>query len=313
MDCPVDASIVTMELDLPGRSESAGYSRKDFNLPDNACVLFSGGRPQKFQNAEYWRVILSLLSERPDLYYLAVGVAEDNVPFLSQMMPAEVRNRIQFLGWRTDYLRILGMADIVLDTYPSGGGVVMVDAMAMGIPIISFENDYMKQFDQTEASGAEENIPVPELIIPRGAFDKMKELLSKLIEDKGYRLSVSKRCKEHIFKTRGNPKRMVERCEAIYVKVLENSMDNYYYNKRMIEVEARLAELEQRLSVVRKQEKELQEREQELQEREHEHQALQQTRAVVIASKLAEHPLLMKVVETGYKFMAKIYHWFGGR
>jgi len=38
-----------------------------------------------------------------------------------------------------------------------------------------------------------------------------------------------------------------------------------------------------------------------------EHQALQQTRAVIFARKLGEHPFLMKLASAGYSFMAKMY------
>jgi predicted O-linked N-acetylglucosamine transferase (SPINDLY family) len=31
------------------------------------------------------------------------------------------------------------LADVVIDTFPSGGGHVLIEAMALGIPFISFE------------------------------------------------------------------------------------------------------------------------------------------------------------------------------
>jgi len=66
---------------------------------------------------------------------------------------------------------------------PSGGSVVLMDAMALGIPVVSFKNNYMKLFDQTDWSSAEEIIPIADLLLNRGDFTQMKSLLTKLITD----------------------------------------------------------------------------------------------------------------------------------
>lgn len=44
-----------------------------------------------------------------------------------------------------------------------------------------------------------------------------------------------------------------------------------------------------------------------------EHESLQQSKAVIFARKLGEHPFLLKLTLVVYRFLAKIYHWFGGR
>lgn len=52
---------------------------------------------------------------------------------------------------------------------------------------------------------------------------------------------------------------------------------------------------------------------QEQQALQQDYQALRQTRAVVLARTLAEHPVLMKLAETVYSVLSKVYYWFGGR
>jgi len=222
IDCPVGCSLVDLEIELPKRSDIAVYSKEEFDLPENACILFTGGRHPKFQDMEFWKMILDVLCGYPNVYYLAVGVEEHQIPFLESLLSPEIKTRIRFLGWREDYLRILGMADIVIDTYPSGGGIVLFDAMALDIPVVSFENNYMRPYDQTKWSPAEEFIAISDIIVPRGDFEQFKRVTSRLIEDKEYRSSIAHRCRKNILQARGNPAQTVRRCEEIYVKVLED-------------------------------------------------------------------------------------------
>ena len=238
IDCPVGCSLVDLEIKLPKRSEIAVYSKEEFNLPKNACILLSGGRHPKFQDMEFWKAILDVLTGYPNVYYLAVGVEECQIPFLESLLSPEIKTRIRFLGWREDYLRILGMADIVIDTYPSGSGVVLLDAMALDIPIVSFENNYMRPYDQTDWSPAEEFITVSDVIVPRGDFEQFKRITSRLIEDKECRTSIAHHCRKNILQTHGNPERMVRRCEEIYVKVFEDKQQEH---KSVNNIEAAIA------------------------------------------------------------------------
>jgi glycosyltransferase involved in cell wall biosynthesis len=142
------------------------------------------------------------------------------------MLPQEIRDRIRLLGWRreVDYLRILILADILIDTFPSGGGTILFDAMSLGIPVVSFRNNYMKLFDQTDWSVAEEILHPPEMIVSREDLSELEKVISRLIQDKNYRLDIGRRCQEHIFEKRSNPRRAIRKCEEIYMRVLEEKL-----------------------------------------------------------------------------------------
>jgi glycosyltransferase involved in cell wall biosynthesis/phospholipid N-methyltransferase len=232
MDCPVDCSLIDFKDDLPKRENINFYSKRDFNIPEDSLVILSGGRPSKFQDRNFWKAIIDILDAYKNTYYLAVGVQEYQVDFLKELVSDENKNRIRFLGWREDFRQILGMADIVIDTFPSGGGIVLTDAMSFSIPIVSFANNYMRLYDQTDWSPAEEFINVPDIIIPRGDFEQLKVVISKLINDEDYRRHLGDICYEQIHQTRENPEGMVKRCEEIYIKVLEQKINRESYNNR---------------------------------------------------------------------------------
>lgn len=225
MDAPCDCSLVDLEVELPVRDNLTFYRKQQFNIPEESFVLMSGGRYTKFQEPAFWNAIIDIMRDHVNVYYVVVGATESEIPLLSAIVPAELKARLRFVGWREDFLKILGLADTVLDTFPSGGGVVLMDAMALGIPVVSFKNNYMQLFDQTDWSPAEEFVPIPDLLLNRSDFTQMKSLLTKLITDQAYRIKMAKLCKESINANKGNPERMVRKCEGIYIEVLRKKLE----------------------------------------------------------------------------------------
>lgn len=222
IDCPVSCSQLFLEQHLPNRAGIVPSKKSELDLPDRSCVIASAGRYTKFQDPEFWKAIIAVLKDRPETYYLAMGVEESQIPFISSMLSRAIRSQIRFVGWRgNDYLSTLSLADIYIDTFPSGGGC-LVDAMALGIAVVAFRNDYMKVYDQTDWSPAEELIEIRELVVPPGDFAEMKRVVSHLIDDQEDRRDLAQRCQAHTVETMGDPARGVRRAEEIYDRILQN-------------------------------------------------------------------------------------------
>jgi hypothetical protein len=67
IDCPCDCSLVHIGLDLPDTDSITPYRKKDFKIPDDSRILLSAGRYVKFQNIDFWKSIISILSAFPML------------------------------------------------------------------------------------------------------------------------------------------------------------------------------------------------------------------------------------------------------
>lgn len=223
IDSPCNCSLVPLEVDLPDAETITVCAKDQLNIPEEGTVLMSGGRYVKFQNPDFWKTIVDILCANHNIYYVAIGL-DQKPDFLNELLTPEIEERLRFIGWSGDYLGTLGLADIVVDTFPSGGGVVIVDAMALGIPVVAFRNNYLKLFDQTDWSPAEEFIEMDDLIVERGDFAGLKHVISKLMSDKDYYREISEQCREQIHLSRGNPERMVLRCENIYRKAIGQKM-----------------------------------------------------------------------------------------
>ena len=219
-DCPVNCSHVPLELQLPQRQTTTPISRSSLNIPAEAVVMVTGGRWPKFQGENFWRAMIELLHELDDLYWLVIGVQPEQVPFLDSLLPVELRSRIIFHGWRIDYLQLLAASDLVVDTYPVGGAVFLIEAMSLSLPTISFKNDYVAEYSNNDSSGGEEIVALDELLLERGDFEQMKTLVRRLANDHDYRRRLGEKCYEQVRQTRGEPSRMVRRCEEVYEKLL---------------------------------------------------------------------------------------------
>jgi len=226
IDCPLNCSLLNMELELPQRDRIAAHTRQDLDIPEEAIIVATAGRHVKFQEPGFWRAVIDLLEEHPQLYYLAMGLDEPQVPFITPMLSPDTRKRLRFLAWRgDDYMKNLCLADFFIDTHPSGGGTVIEDATALGIPAILFEQDFMRIFDQVNWSPADDLFDIRDMVVPRGDYAAMKRMASRMIDDVEFRNRIAAYCHEYIHRTRGNPERAVHQFEDIIARVLKEAAD----------------------------------------------------------------------------------------
>lgn len=225
LDSPVDASLVKMELEYLSAQEIAPSSREALGLPADAFVLLSAGRHVKFQDKDYWNAIVGVLGAAPHVHYVVVGAKEEQLPFLDSVLPQPIKSRVHFVAWADHYQRLLLLADLYLDTYPSGGGVTLEESMALGIPFVSFENNYLKMYDQVDWSPAQELFYHPESILPRGDFAAFSAQVSRLIADAGLRARLGSECQRHILSSKGQPARAVRKCEEIFGQVFQRNRE----------------------------------------------------------------------------------------
>lgn len=221
IDTPCNCTLMQLGLDLPEIKSITPITRKEIKIPEAACVLMSAGRYVKFQNKEFLQTIIDAMGQYPDVYFIIVGATEKQIPFFSDMVSDELKKRIYLFGWRTDILNLFSVADIVIDTYPSGGGHVLIEAMSLGIPFISFENNYLGNFDQTDWSVADEFVDIPDLVLERGNFKKFANVLHQLITDKNYRAEMGKICKSRINVSMSSPDKSVLNFEKIILEIIK--------------------------------------------------------------------------------------------
>ncbi|MDD7806041.1 MAG: glycosyltransferase family 4 protein [Endozoicomonas sp. (ex Botrylloides leachii)] len=135
--------------------------RKTFNIPKhNMVLLFIGS---SFSTKGLNRCILALGSlpeEKKQKTTLLVVGGDKSTQFKRQAKRLNIDNRIIFVGAREDIAKIMICADLLIHpAYTESAGMVLVEALAAGLPVLVTENcGYAFHIKKAEAGVV---IPVP--------------------------------------------------------------------------------------------------------------------------------------------------------
>jgi glycosyltransferase involved in cell wall biosynthesis len=110
--------------------------RSDFGLSNHAVLWISVGTRLHDEISANWASdMLNLLERYPNVHWLLVGVNT-----LPAVLNGENSQRIHALGYRTDVIDVLDIADIYLNPPRIGGGFSVAEAMGQGLPVVTFTN-----------------------------------------------------------------------------------------------------------------------------------------------------------------------------
>ena len=118
--------------------------RRDvLNIPSDAVVYLSAQRGFKY-NHNTARLQMKILKEVPNSYFLLKGMANQELvkSFFTKLAEEEGVDcdRLRFLpavSLSATHRANLGIADVVLDTYPYNGATTTLETLWMGIPIVT--------------------------------------------------------------------------------------------------------------------------------------------------------------------------------
>lgn len=117
--------------------------RDHLNIPQDAVIYLSGQRGYK-RHIDTARLQMRILKEIPNSYFLIKGLSDQGAiaKFFTQLAEEEGVNcdRLRFLpdvGSEAVHRANLGIADVVLDTYPYNGATTTLETLWMGIPMVT--------------------------------------------------------------------------------------------------------------------------------------------------------------------------------
>jgi predicted O-linked N-acetylglucosamine transferase (SPINDLY family) len=125
------------EADVPS------IRRSDFNIPNNAIVYFSSQRAMK-QHPDVIQAQMQIIKQVPNSYLLIkagpdISINENYFIYMAEKVGISL-DQIRFLG-RTPNEFIhranLRIADVILDTFPYNGATTTLEALWMGLPLVT--------------------------------------------------------------------------------------------------------------------------------------------------------------------------------
>lgn len=136
-----------LPLYLPAIPKLPPLSRADFGLSETERVYICPQNLLKIQ-PEFDLILGDILAQDPAGTILLFQRSEGQNALLKARFRQTIgphADRIQWLGYQPfeRYLRLLQLADVVLDTTPVGGGLTTLNALAVGTPVVTLTGDWL--------------------------------------------------------------------------------------------------------------------------------------------------------------------------
>ena len=122
-------------------------SRRDFALPEGR-TLYLLPHPIFKLHPDFFAALRRLLREDGNATLVFVGrvSAEWAEVVRSRLAPSATAGNVVFAGWLSpdDFVRLMDICDVLLDSFHFGGGNTTAEALATGIPIVTLPGAYMR-------------------------------------------------------------------------------------------------------------------------------------------------------------------------
>lgn len=196
---PVDNNVDSLALN----KEKA---RKELNISADTKVIFASGSHKKFAPIgfpSFENVVSDVLSAHPDSIFYIAGIKGNEYfwPKLQKRFP----NRLIIYGkldYATEYMQLLAASDLVIDSYPVGGGTAIIDAVKAGKPVLTLhttvQSDYLLQ---SKASCIN--------------YDEFKQKACRILCESAYAEEIYQDVYDK-WRNSLNPEAWRARCQAIY-------------------------------------------------------------------------------------------------
>ncbi|HEY0003255.1 MAG TPA: hypothetical protein VGB17_00495, partial [Pyrinomonadaceae bacterium] len=144
------------------RPRAAKMKRAEFGIPEGCTVSLTVAQLYKLLPDGHWnygQTIKALLEREPDHYHILIGPGPEEIKkrLLDnfQSSSPEVASRFIRLEGQSEIAPFLMLADFLIESFPRMGGILRIDAMRHGLPIVAVRNTALNIFSETGALPAD--------------------------------------------------------------------------------------------------------------------------------------------------------------
>lgn len=185
--------------------------KRELNLPEGDLLVGTAGRLVPVKGYKYLiEALHHLLRQIPNVTFLILGDGPLRNDLEQLADNLGLSKKIIFLGWRSDVSRILSILDLfVISSLNEGMGRVLVEAMALGKPIVATRVGGIPSVVADGESG---------LLVPSRDSMGLAEAMGKLLNspERAREMGEEGRKRVPLF----SAKTMVERTEQLYKELL---------------------------------------------------------------------------------------------
>lgn len=184
----------------------------DLGIPITDSIVGTVGRLVEIKGHRYLLDAARLvLNKMPNTTFLLIGDGYLMTELISHASAMGIENKVIFAGWRSDVPQLINTFDIfVLSSLNEGMGRVLVEAMAMGKPIVASDIGGIPDLVKDGANG---------ILFPPRDVDAMAEAILKLLLDRELRRKMGNEGKKLAYPAYDTSV-MVRKIEGLYEKLL---------------------------------------------------------------------------------------------
>lgn len=207
-----DAELIPLGIERPSVAPAA--SRRELGLPEDALVMITVGRVVARKAPEQLIEVMRI-ARRANAHLIVVGDGPRLVPVRQAAAAAGLSERVHLLGQISEERKnqALAVSDIFVSTSQHEGfGLVFLEAMAFGLPIICYDHGGQTDFLSNGVTGA---------VLPLNDIPGFARALEDLCEHPEARRAMA-----------ANNRRLVEsylidKCAARYERVFEDAVRTF--------------------------------------------------------------------------------------
>jgi len=207
-----DAELIPLGIERPSPPVAPG--RREFGIPEDALVLVTVGRVVARKAPEQLIEVLRMTS-RANAHLIVVGDGPRLGAVRQAAAEAGLTERVHLLGQTSEDVknRALAVSDIFISTSQHEGfGLVFLEAMAFGLPIICYDHGGQTDFLSNGATGA---------VLHLNDVAGFARALQDLCDDPDLRRKMAANNLQLV------ERYLIDKCAARYEKVFEDAVRNF--------------------------------------------------------------------------------------
>jgi glycosyltransferase involved in cell wall biosynthesis len=149
----VDRKVDLIPLGIDRPPQNIRAQRSDFGLPEDAFVLVTAGRIVARKASTQ---LIETLAALPDVFLLVIGDGPEAAAVKQRASELGVENRLRMLGYVSDEVKYgaYSVSDVFVSTAQHEGfGLVFLEAMSFGLPVVCYNRGGQTDFLSTPTTG----------------------------------------------------------------------------------------------------------------------------------------------------------------
>ena len=203
---------------IPLGIKKPSFSRKkreDFGLPSNALIFAVVGRLVSRKNIGDTLKVLANMRASLDFFFLIIGDGPQRISLENEVHLSGLNSHVRFTGTVSDEekFQLLSLSDIYLSTSDHEGfGLVYLEAMECGLPIICYDNGGQTDFLDQGRNG---------FLVPLGNRQQFHAKLLELVENQGLRHFMGTNNKKEV------QNYYISRCAEQYLTIFQEEIERH--------------------------------------------------------------------------------------